>query len=64
MKTIAVTIKTVYGCPVVYPADETARQFAKLAGTKTLTLAALQNIKDLGFSIVEVHESKLPEAFK
>lgn len=64
MQSVTVTVRRVYGCPVIYPANETARTFARIAGTKTLTLEALQHIKTLGFPIVEAHESQLPAALK
>jgi hypothetical protein len=51
--TIVVTTRTVYGNPVIYPACDQSRTFAQLAGTKTLTLQALQKIKALGYEINE-----------
>jgi hypothetical protein len=51
--------RTVYGNQVIYPACQAAEAFAAIAGTKTLTLAALQQIKNLGFEIVENHTSAL-----
>lgn len=53
---ITVTVKQVYGSPVVYPVDRTARLFADIAGTKTLTLPVLQRIKILGFDIRQTHQ--------
>ena len=35
---LAVTIKTVYGLPKVYPVNEAAQALADIAGTKTLEL--------------------------
>lgn len=51
MKSITVEIKDVYGSRVVYPACESAKAFARIAGTKTLTPAALREIEALGFGI-------------
>ena len=60
---IEIISRNVYGNRVIYPHCATARNFARIAGTKTLTIAALQQIKNLGFEIVEHHESAL-EALK
>ena len=60
---IQVITRNVYGNRVIYPHCDTAKHFARIAGTKTLTIAALQQIKNLGFEIVEHHESAL-EALK
>lgn len=51
MQSITVEIKDVYGSRVVYPACESAKSFARIAGTKTLTPAALREIEALGFGI-------------
>lgn len=61
MNQITVTVRRVYGNPVIYPACEQARQFARIAGTKTLTLDTLRQIRALGYTIAERHESNLPE---
>lgn len=49
--TITVQIKNVYGNETIYPVCEKARLFAALAGTKTLTLVAIAQIKLLGYDI-------------
>lgn len=49
--TITVTVRDVYGIKTVYPACDTAKLLARLAGTKTLTAAALQTIKALGYTV-------------
>ena len=54
---IIVKIQQVYGNTLVYPLCEKSKLFAELAGTKTLTMAALTTIKKLGYAIVE---SKCP----
>lgn len=48
---ITVEIKNVYGNQSVYPACDTSRLLAQLAGTKTFTRHALDTIKRLGYSI-------------
>ena len=60
-KTVTVTVRRVYGMPVIYPADANARSFADIAGTKTLTRQTVRHIKNLGFEIVEMFESQLEE---
>jgi len=50
-QTIVVRIKDVYGTQTVYPVCELAIGLAALAGTKTLTPAALKIIKSLGYQI-------------
>jgi len=49
--TITVEIKTVYGNEAIYPVCETAKTFAQLVGTKTLTRDAIAKIKRLGYLI-------------
>jgi ATP phosphoribosyltransferase len=48
---ISVEIKNVYGAEKIYPACNTSKLFADIAGTKTLTRNVLQKIKNLGYSI-------------
>lgn len=49
--TITVTVREIYGIKTIYPACDTAKLLARLAGTKTLTAAALQTIKALGYTV-------------
>ena len=49
--TLTVEIKSVYGTETIYPVCGTAKTFASIAGTKTLTRHALGQIKALGYSI-------------
>jgi hypothetical protein len=42
---ITVTIREIYGIKTVYPVCITAKVFASIAGTKTLTLATLKKIE-------------------
>lgn len=51
MNEVYVQIKQVYGNRVIYPACTKAQHFADIAGTKTLTMAAIQHIKCLGFEV-------------
>ena len=48
---ITIEIKGVYGLETIYPACDTAKLFARLAGTKTITRHALETIKLLGYEI-------------
>jgi hypothetical protein len=59
-KAIQVTVKDVYGARNIYPACEASKLLAKLAGTKTITVAALNIIKQLGYE-VEVMQPTLPK---
>lgn len=54
---ITVTIREVYGIKTVYPVCITAKLFASIAGTKTLTFPTLKKIEALGYSIMQ----ELPE---
>ncbi len=49
--TITVTVRDIYGIQTIYPACETAKLLARLAGTKTLTRQALETIKKLGYTV-------------
>lgn len=55
-RTVTVTVRRIYGMPVIYPADANARAFAAIAGTKTITPAALRHIRALGFDVNEKTE--------
>lgn len=50
---ITVSIREVYGIKTVYPVCITAKIFASIAGTKTLTLGTLKKIEALGYSIMQ-----------
>ena len=62
MKTTKITIeiKSQYGQTVAHPICCKAKLFAKIAGTKTLTLETLKAIKSLGYEIDQV----IPELLK
>lgn len=49
---ITVEIKNVYGNTTIYPVCAKAKLFADIAGTKTLTFAAIHKIKFLGFEVI------------
>jgi hypothetical protein len=55
---IQVEIKQVYGNETIYPACETSKLFAQIANTRTLTRAAINSIKALGYG-VEVKQVQL-----
>lgn len=48
---MTVSVREIYGVQKVYPADQTSRLFAQLAGTITLTDDAIATIKALGYTI-------------
>ncbi len=48
---ILVCVRNVYGNELIYPVCEKAKLFAKLAGRKTLSLADVQTIEALGFTV-------------
>lgn len=51
MKKIKVMIRSVYGKDVIYPACEVSKQFARIAGTKTLTREVVQAIGNIGYRV-------------
>ena len=51
-KTIAITLREVYGTALVYPACQDAVRFAEIAGSKTLTPQTLRLIEALGYEII------------
>lgn len=48
---IFVNVKNVYGNTLYYPACEKSKIFAEIAGSKTLTLDAIEQIKKLGTKV-------------
>ena len=48
---ITVRAEKNYGIEVIYPHDEAAQIFARIAGKKTLTAHALRDITALGYEI-------------
>jgi hypothetical protein len=51
MNTITVELRPIYGVQAIYPACHASRLFADIAGTKTLTRAAIEKIKKLGYGV-------------
>lgn len=51
---ILIQIRSVYGEEKAYPMNHEAQCIARIAGTKTLTRAALLNVLALGLTIVEM----------
>lgn len=54
---LKVQIKNIYGNESIYPACDQSKLFAKLSGTKTLTRAAINTIKELGYNITVMQQS-------
>jgi hypothetical protein len=55
-QTLTVRTREVYGVRTFYPVDDTARTFARIAGTKTLTRDTLEQIQKLGYTIEQARE--------
>lgn len=51
---ITIQARSVYGETKIYPVDTGAKEFAAVAGTKTLTLDTLASVLRLGFTIIEL----------
>jgi len=54
---ITIQIKNNYGVLTAYPACDVSHNFARIAGTKTLTHQALQIIERMGYQIVQQTET-------
>lgn len=50
--TIRIELKDQYGKQVAYPVCDTAKTFAAIAGTATLTDVTLMRINSLGYTII------------
>jgi copper chaperone CopZ len=48
---VQVQIKNVYGNELIYPVNDVAVNFARIAGTKTLTREVIAHIKALGVKV-------------
>ena len=55
---IRVKVRNVYGRDLVYPACEVAKTFAKLVRQETFVPRDIQLIKDLGYKIEVVQDTK------
>ena len=49
--TIQIEIRNVYGNEAIYPVNETAKTFARIAGTKTLKSETLRLAQSLGYTV-------------
>ena len=59
---ITVSVRSVYGSDLVYPADVQAALFAALVGAKTFNARQLATIRALGYA-VHVAAGQLPAGF-
>jgi hypothetical protein len=53
-KTVSITVKSVYGNEMIYPANDAANHFCELTGKKTFSHRDLQLIEKLGYFIEQV----------
>lgn len=56
---IKVQVRSVYGAPTIYPANDVAEHFAAIAGTKTLSRSVLQRAQLLGFKVTQIEAHPL-----
>lgn len=56
---LQIKVRNVYGNQMFYPANEVAKEFAYLSGTKTLSYNALASAKRLGFTVEQVSDVDL-----
>jgi hypothetical protein len=59
---ITVSVRSVYGSDLVYPADDTATLFASLLNVKSFNARQLGQIRALGYA-VHVAAGQLPAGF-
>lgn len=55
--TAIVRVTNVFGNKTIYPVNEVSKAFAKIAGTKTLTMFTINQMKDLGYMVLVQNES-------
>lgn len=55
-KSIEVVVRSVYGNDRIYPVSESAKIFARIAGTKTIKRETLELVKELGYEVIKVTE--------
>lgn len=53
--TVQLKVKDQYGRQALHPYNDTAHLFAKIAGTKTLTLDTIRLIMELGYTVEYIH---------
>ena len=58
--TISITVRNNYGVETYYPYCKTAKTFAEMLQTKTLTPVALMHIKRLGYNVFIVDTNPVP----
>lgn len=51
LMTLQIKFRDVYGNEMMYPVNETAKLFAKIAGTKTITPQTLDLVQQLGIPV-------------
>lgn len=54
--TVQLLVKQQYGNQALHPHNQTAKVFAEIAGTKTLTIANIKHIMKLGYMVEYVHQ--------
>jgi hypothetical protein len=59
---IQIEVRNVYGVLKIYPLCDTAKTFADIAGTKTLTLATVKKIESLGYEIRSIVDADYTQA--
>lgn len=52
IKSILIEVKNVYGTDTYYPVSDDAINFARIAGTKTLTQSTIDIVNDMGYTII------------
>jgi hypothetical protein len=52
---IIIEIKSVYGEIKAYPVCDKAKAFAEIAGTRTLTAHTLGKVRELGYTVRQLH---------
>lgn len=53
-QSIEVVVRNVYGRELIYPINEDANIFARIAGTKTLKRDHIELIKALGYTVTKL----------
>lgn len=56
---IEVETRSVYGNTLIYPANDAAKAVTRIAGTKTLTPAALKELRNIGCEVIETFTAKV-----
>lgn len=54
---VMIEVRSVYGVAKLYPANDAARTFAEIAGTKTLSPSVVRQIQSLGYEIVSIADA-------